>query len=174
MQLIKKRLINGIPDRREGFELLKVFAHLFETQCLLSAGFTFTLATWQTTNAIPYLINGVTYTKAAVTTQAVPAALAWAGVAGTFNTGAFVVAADITGALTTFTSAVTASTISAANSLASLVWPVIPETFCVLGAVIIQSTTANTTFTPGTTVLNAAGITTTFINTVGPFYPAIA
>jgi len=174
MQLIKKRLINGIPDRREGFELLKVFEHLYATQSLGSAGVAFTTTTWQTTNAVPYLINGVTYTKAAVSTQAVPTSLAWTGVASTFNAGAFVIALDSSGAITLFTTAITSSTASAANALAALVWPVIPENFCVIGAVIIQSTTANTTFTPGTTNLNAAGITSTFINTQGPFYPAIA
>lgn len=173
MQLIKKRLL-ALPDRREAFELTKVFESLFSTQSLGSAGVAFTTSTWQTTNTVPYLINNVLSIKPVLSAQAVPAALAFPGTASTFNAGAFLIALDSAGNVTTFTTAVTASTSSAANALSSIVWPIVPETYCVIGAIVIQSTTAATPFVPGTTALNAAGITSTFINTQGPFFPAIA
>ena len=170
MLAIKKRLQQAFPTN-DRFQLLKAFESLFNTQALSSGGLTFTTTTWQTAAAVPYLINNVTFTKAVFTTQAVPTSIAWTGAASTFNAGAFLIGLDSAGTVTTYPSAVTASTVSAAATLGLLVYPQVPDNVCVIGTIIIQATTANTTFTPAVTALNAAGITTTFINTVGPFFP---
>ena len=170
MQGIKKRLQQAFPTN-DRFQLLKAFESLFNTQALASGGLTFTTTTWQTANVIPYQIANVTFTKAVVVTQAVPASITWGAVASTFQAGAFVIAVDNVGTISTYTSAVTSSVVTAAAALGLLVWPQVPDTVCVIGQILIQSTTAATAFTPGVTALNAIGITTTFINTVGPFFP---
>jgi hypothetical protein len=52
-------------------------------------------------------------------------------------------------------------------SAASVVMPFMPQSLCVVG-VLTLATAAATTFTPGTTALNATGITATFNDGVDP------
>jgi len=51
------------------------------------------------------------------------------------------------------------------------VWPKVPPGYAVIGAIVISTGTANTTFTAATTALDAAGITVDYINVQGPFFP---
>ena len=165
---IKKRLIT-LPDRFTSFELQKVFEQCYNTQCLNSAGVTASgaVATWSTANAVTYVINGVTLSKAALATQAVPTACALTAVG--FQAVVFMVGLDAYGNMTTYVGPVASSSSSAADALSKLFYPQIPDGICVIGGVIIQS--AATAFVPGTTLMNAAGITPVPISTVGPFFP---
>ncbi len=122
--------------------------------------------------ALTYLNSGQLYQKAAVAANAVPAALSWAAVAGSFNAGALLLSVDVAGNLYTYVSSITASPTSQAAALNGLVWPWVPETQTVIGAIVVSSSAANTAFTGGTTNLDAANIAATYINTTGPFFPA--
>jgi hypothetical protein len=165
---IKKRLIT-LPNSREAFELLKVFEQFYNNQSLTSvvpvAGGA--VATWSTTNASVYLVNGTPKTVAALATQAVPAAAAL--IATGYQNVAVVIGQDAQGATTTYVSAVATSATSAADALSKLVFPQIPDGIVVIGGFIIQSNA--TAFVPATTLFNAAGITTIVFSTVGPFFP---
>lgn len=164
---IKKRLIT-LPNAREAFELQKVFEQCYNTQCLTSAGVTASgaVATWST-SALTYILNGVTLAKAALTTQAVPAAAALTATG--FQAVVVVIGLDIAGNMTQYVSQVATSANSAADALGKLIYPQIPDGIVVIGGYIVQSNA--TVFTPGTTLFNAAGITAVSFNTVGPFFP---
>lgn len=164
---LKKRLIT-LPNRIEAFELMKVFEQCYNTQCLTSAAIQATgaVATWST-SALTYVVNGITIAKAALTTQAVPAACALTNTG--FQNVVFMIGLDVAGNVTTYAGPVATSANSAADALSKLTYPQIPDGVVVIGGVIIQSNA--TTFTPGTTNFNAAGITATAFNTVGPFFP---
>ncbi len=166
MQIIKKRL-NAIYNRQEVIEIMHCFESLFNTQNLVSTALTAGAAATFGGSAGMYMLNGQIYTLASFTTQAVPASLALSATG--FNAAAFYVGVDKTGTISTYASNISSSTVSAANALATVDLPAIPDGIVILGLYVIQS--AATAFTPGTTLLNAAGITTTVINTVGPLYP---
>lgn len=170
MQAIKKRLLD-IPHRQESFALIKAFETLFGNQVLGSAGLAInagTAATWKMTNAAPlvYTINGATYTKAALTAQAIPASAALT--ASGNQAVAVMLCLDAGGTLSTYVSAVSTGA-SVAAAVSGVIYPQVPENVAVIGVIIIGS--AATAFTPGTTALDAAGITTTYINVTGPFFP---
>ena len=165
---IKKRLIT-LPNAREAFELQKVFEQCYNTQALGSGALAInagSAATWKTVNTIPYIINGALYTKAAVTAQAVPAAAALSATGQ--NAVMITIGLDAGGNVNTFTSA-PATGPSAAAALASIIPAQVADGVAVIGHIIIQSNA--TIFTPATTALDAAGITATYINIVGPFFP---
>ncbi len=175
MQAIKKRLINGAQNSRESFELMKAIESLFNTQNLVSPGLAIKsggASPQFLTGALTYLLNGQLYQKVASAAVSVTAAISWTGVASTYNAGAWLVAVDAGLNITLFASNVTSTTASAAAALQGIVWPMVPETYCVIGAIIVNTSTANTTFTGGTTNLDAAGLTVTYLNFTGPFYPA--
>lgn len=174
MQYLKKR-ISQMEPKADNLSLAKIFENLFNTQCLGSAVLAInagSAATWKMTNgsALPYLINGVSFSKAAATAQAVPTAITWAAVASTFNAGGFLIGLDSAGAVSTYPTNVT-SAASAAAALAGIVWPAVPDNVCVIGGVIVTNSAANTAFTGATTALDAANISTLYFNTTGPFFP---
>lgn len=167
---IKKRL-QVLPNSREAFELLKALEQCYNTQCLGSAGLAINAATtptWKMTNAsaLPFIINGVLATKAAATAQAIPAAAALSATGQ--NAVMVTVGLDITGALNLFTSPVSTAP-NAVAALAGIIPAQVSDGIAVIGQIIIQSNA--TAFTPGTTNLDAAGITVTYVNTTGPFFP---
>lgn len=175
MEKIKRFLVQDGPVAMQ-FGVQKSFQDLFARQPLASAALAInaaSAATWKMGNAtaLPYLVDGRLATKAAATAQAVPTAISWAAVASTFNAGGFLIALDAAGTVFTYPTNVTASTVSSANALAGLVWPVVPEDKCVIGAIVVYNTAVNTAFTGNTTALDAANIGVQYINAVGPFYP---
>lgn len=175
MEKIKRFLVQDGPVAMQ-LGVMRSFQDLFARQSLASAALAInagSAATWKMGNtaALPYLINGQFLTKAAATAQAVPTAITWAAVASTFNAGGFLVALDAAGTVFTYPTNVTASTVSSANALAGLVWPTVPDDKCVIGAIVVYNTAANTAFTGATTALDAANIGAQYISTVGPFYP---
>ena len=171
MLAIKKRLL-ALINTREAFELTKAFETLFNTQCLGSAALAInaaTAATWKMSNAtpLPYSITGQLYLKTAAAAQAIPAA---AALTATANQAVMVtLALDAAGNITTYTSGVSVSTVSSAVAVANLIPAFVPDNLCVIGVLVIASVA--TVFTPGTTALDAVGITVTYINTTGPFFP---
>lgn len=176
MEKIKKFLMAGQPGAAKPEDIFRAVQDLFARQCLGSAALAINGAagpTWKMTNAaaLPYLINGTLLTKTAATAQAVPTAVSWAAVASTYNAGGFLIALDNAGNIVTFPTNITSTTTSAAAALAAIVWPVVPDTYCVIGAIVINNTAANTAFTGGTTNLDAANIGVNYINVTGPFYP---
>ena len=175
MEKIKRYLVQDGPMATQ-LGVLRGVQDLFARQALASAALAInaaSAATWKMGNAaaLPYLINGQLLTKTAATAQAVPAAVTWAAVASTYNAGGFLIALDAAGTVTTFPTNVTASTVSSANALAGIIWPTVPDTYCVIGAIVVYNTAVNTAFTGGTTALDAANIGAQYINVTGPFYP---
>lgn len=163
---------------QQTYGLQKVFEALFNTQSLGNAGLAINAgaaATWKMTNsaALVYVIGGQAYRKAAVTAQAVPSAISWTGVASTYNAGAFLITLDSSGTVTTIPSSVVSTTASQAAAVAGISWPQVPVGSVVIGAIVISTSTANTTFTAGTTALDAAGISVDYINVQGPFFPTV-
>lgn len=181
---LKKRLIT-LPNAREAFELMKVFEQCYNTQCLTSAGLVAggAVATWSTGNVVTFILNNVLMTRAALAAQAIPAAAALtsSGFQAVLITIGLVAdpAGSGTPSVQLFTGPVATSANSAADALGKVVPPMITsggtnaapigDGVVVIGQILIQS--AATTFTPGVTLLNAAGITVTPINIVGPFFP---
>lgn len=173
MEKIKRFLVQDGPVAMQ-LGVMRSFQDLFARQPLASAALAInaaTAATWKMGNAtaLPYLVNGVLGLKTAATAQAVPAAITWPAVAATFQAAAFHVALDINGNVVTFPSAV-ATGASQANALAGIVWPVVPEQYCVIGSIVVYNTAANTAFTAGTTALDAANIGVQYINYLDAFY----
>ena len=163
---IKKRLIT-LSEARDSIELQKVFEQCYNTQCLSSAGLTGgASATWSTANAVTYIINGNLYAKATLSTQAIPAAAALSATGQ--NAVMVTVGLDAAGNVNTFTSGVSTAP-NAAGALAGIIPAQVSDGIAVIGQIIIQSNA--TVFTPASTLLNAAGITVTLLNTVGPFFP---
>lgn len=172
---LKKRFLQ-LPNKNESFELLKGFEFLGKNQNLVSPGLAIKSGGTSPqflTGAITYVIGGVMYQKIAVAANSLTSAISWTGVAATYNAGAYVVCIDNTGTYQLVTTNVTSNTTSAAAAVQGLQWPSIPDGYCVVGIILVAATTANTTFTGGTTNLDAAGITTTYINITGPFYPTL-
>lgn len=173
MQVQRLRL-NALSNKQDAMELGRAFENLFRTQALNSGNLRIqggsAAPTWQTQNAIIYTIEGVTYSLAAQSSQAVPSAITWTAVASTFQAGAFLITADAGGTVRTIPTNVGTGT-SAALALQGIVWPPVPIGQVVTGIVIIANSAANTAFTAATTNLDAANISTTFINVSEPFFP---
>jgi hypothetical protein len=111
-------------------------------------------------NVITAIINGVLVQKAA---GDMPALTGLNIANGSF--GAVVFALDVAGNLTAY--------FSNTGALANLVMPPIPTNVAVIGQLVIQNGTGSA-FTGGTTALDTASLTVTYINQVGPFYPNAA
>lgn len=173
MQVQRIRL-NSLSNTKDAFELGKAFENLFRTQALNSGNLRIqggsAAATWQTQNALIYVLDGVTYSLAAQSSQAVPTAITWSAVASTFQAGAFLITVDAGGTVRTIPTNIGVGT-SAALALQGIVWPPVPLGQVVFGIVLIANSAANTAFTGATTNLDAANISTTFINISEPFYP---
>jgi len=183
LQTIKKRLIDGVFSTGEMYALLKSFEGLFSTQNLVSPGLAIKTGGSSPqfqTGAISYVIGGTLYQKAAVAASNVPAALSWTGAAGVYNAGALLLTVDNAGNLYTYVSNIASSSTSMAVAIQGIQWPWVQDASsatgvaggqAVIGAIIVATNVANTTFTGGTTNLDTAAITTTYINITGPFYP---
>ena len=164
MQLIKKR-IRALPDRREAFELLKVFETLFTTQCLGSAGLAINAAaavTVKAGSAFSALVANTHVYKAAATVMtalpALPLVLTLQYQMWTFTI-------DGAGNLYTLPGA-------PSLTLAGVQIPIVPESpvQAVIGSLVLYNGTAST-FTPNTTALDTALLISAYNNTVGPFFP---
>jgi len=173
MEKIKKFLFAGPIGTYKPEDIFRAVQDLFTRQVIVPGLLVSSAAvTFATTNAIQYLINGVLYTKAALSAIAVPTATAWSAVASTFNAAGFLVTLDAAGNVATIPTNVVSSLVSANNALAGIVWPTVPDNVVVVGGFVVYTTAANTAFTPGTTnLIGAANIGTITINTTGPFYP---
>lgn len=172
MEKIKTFLV-GIAAALLPETLLRALGCLYQTQNLVSPGLAIKSgggSPQHLTGAIQYLINGVLYTKAAVAAADLPATISWTGAASVYNAGGWIVGVDSGGNLSYYATNVT-SAASAASALAGIRWPTVPQGIAVIGAIVVYTSTANTTFTAATTNLDATGLTTLYLNTVGPFYP---
>jgi len=109
-------------------------------------------------NTITAFIDGVLVSKAAADMPALVGTIAAA------KYGLFVFSVNASGTLTT-----TPGTLTGA-ALANLVFPTIPDGDVVIGFIVVHNGSAST-FTGGTTALDAADITTTYVNTPFPFNP---
>lgn len=151
---------------------------LIGNQCLskitlaINAG---SAATIKNTGAIVYAIGGVLYTKTALSAQsfavthgpfgAAVAAGPAAYVQPANTTVFYVVSLDASGNVAVSQGSYLGQTITFANDL-SKVWtgngaiPVEPDNFTAIG--VVKIVTGATTFTPGTTALDAANVTATY------------
>lgn len=161
------QLLQGVSDplaRAAHQTLLGNIADRLSSQTLSSAGLVINAA------SSPLVKTGAAATVAVA--QGIPVSIAAAtalpALAGTtipqngFGIAVFYV--DRTGTLTT-------AMATPATTLAAVVWPPAQVGKATLGFVII--TPASATFIPGTTALDAAGVTATYVNTQGAFDPTI-
>lgn len=137
-----------------------------------------TAGTIKTTVAVPYFIDGIFQTAKAITdniafTVAVPAVAgngystngAFTGITGPGNPGStrlYGVFLDTAGAVS-FVPGAVVNSLELAAGTAPLQFPAFQRNKACIGFVRI-ALTAGTTFIPGTTALNAAGVTTTYLN----------
>lgn len=163
MQLIKHRLL-AMSDRREAFELTKVFESLFNTQCLGQAGLAINgaaSAAVKAGSAFSAVVNGVLVYAPANT---VMAALTGATLA-TLQYQIWIFTIDGAGVLRTFAG-------TPALTLAGVQVPTVPEVpqQAMIGSLVLYNGTA-APFVPGTTALDTALLVPAYNNTTGPFYP---
>jgi len=109
-------------------------------------------------NAITAIIDGVLVSKAAADMAAL------VGTIPASKFGLFVFSINASGTLVT-----TPGTLNGA-AIGDLVFPTIPSGNVVIGFIVVQNGSASA-FTGGTTALDAANITTTYVNTPFPFNP---
>lgn len=108
----------------------------------------------KTVNSVAYTIDGVFQTaKAGTDNFWTPTGVAFGGGPAVFTK--YLLLVNAAGAASVLQSSV--SPVSAA----ACVYPSMPDGFCVFGVLTI-ALTAGTVFTPGTTLLGAAGVTATF------------
>ena len=163
MQLIKHRLL-AMCDRREAFELIKVFESLFNTQCLGQAGLAINAAASPSVKAsvaFSALANGVLVYQPAATLMA---ALGGATLA-TLQYQMWIFTIDGAGVLRTYAGV-------PALTLAGVQIPTVPEVpqQAMIGSLVLYNGTA-APFIPGTTALDVALLVPVYNNTTGPFYP---
>lgn len=135
-----------------------------------------TAGTVKTAAAINYILDGQFYTKAITDNMSIaytgPQVYQAPGGVGTINgsftggpngsTRLFLLCLNAAGALSVVPGAIVDSADLAAGRV-PLQFPDEPFNVCVIGALRV-AVTANTTFTPGSTGLSAAGVTSSFIN----------
>ena len=112
-------------------------------------------------NAINAIIDDVVIAKAASDMAALGGATV-----PTANYQVYVFCVDVSGNLTTL-----AGTYAA--TLAGVIWPTVPDGVAVIGFAIVQNATGSN-FVPGTTALDTASLTVTYVNTSFPFIPGMA
>jgi hypothetical protein len=110
-------------------------------------------ATIKTTAAVDFMINQLTYTKAATDNIAVTAC----AVQADLTTCMYLISIDSAGTVTT-----TKGTEQKTGSDLPLLWPAVPANSAVLGAIKVVSSGA--AFTAGTTDLGAGTVTDTYYN----------
>jgi hypothetical protein len=162
MEKIKQLLVVGgaqmLPET-----VSRAFNDPYSRQCLNSAALaikTASSALAKSANIVTAIVNGVLVQKAA---SDMPALTGLNIANGSF--GAVVFAVDVGGNLTAY--------FTNTGALANLVMPPIPTNVAVIGQLVIQNGTGSA-FTGGTTALDTASLTVTYINQVGPFYPNAA
>lgn len=172
--LTQKIRLQQMANGPDAFAVQKSFENLFTSQCITSGGLRIqggsAAATWQTQNAIVYIVEGVTAILAAQSTQAVPSACTWSAVASTQQAAGFLITVDGGGTVRTYATNV-GSAGSQAAAIAQVKWPVVPVGQVVIGGALIYNTAANVAFTAGSTNLDATNITTVFFNLVDALYP---
>lgn len=77
----------------------------------------------------------------------------------------YVFAHDVSGNLFTYNG-------TPATTLAGIVWPTVPDGQVVFGFAVVANGTGSN-FTPGTTALDTASLTVTYVNTPFPFVPGM-
>lgn len=111
-------------------------------------------------NTITCFINGTLVSKAASDM----AAFSGSNVA-TGSKNIYVFCIDASGTLTTLAG-------TAATTLAGVLMPTIVANTAVIGFAIVDNATGSN-FVPGTTALDTASLTVTYVNTVGDFTPGV-
>lgn len=161
MEKIKQMLAAGgaqgltMPEH-----VARVFASLFSTQAVSSSGWNVGtgLLVARTGSAVTVVeVNGITVRLAANTSAPALTGL-------NLTTGqhaAVMTTCDSAGTLRNYVSNVAASA-------GAISYPPIPGDQAVIGIVYLAPTT---TFTGGTTALDAANVNALFVSVVGPFYP---
>ncbi|MBI5402487.1 MAG: hypothetical protein HY959_03740 [Ignavibacteriae bacterium] len=114
----------------------------------------------KTVNTINALVDGVLVQKAAADMAAL------SGTIATGKKGIFVFTLKADGTLTTRAGTLTAS------ALSGISFPTIPAGEVVIGFIIVENATGSD-FVGGTTALDTASLTVTYVNTPFPFNPAI-
>jgi hypothetical protein len=111
-------------------------------------------------NAINAIIDGVIISKAAADMAALSGAVVPTG-----SKNVYVFCVDVSGNLTALAG-------TAATTLAGIVWPTVLDGTAVIGFIIVDNATGSN-FTPGTTALDTASLTVTYVNTPYPFIPGL-
>jgi hypothetical protein len=146
-------------------------ASIAKNGCLSSAGLAIGSsdpAKAKVVNTTTYRVNGQIYT-----TTAAEVALTGAAYGGAAVTArGWYVLVDNAGTLSVSASA-NATGVNEAAAKAAVVWPALPANASVLGAVVVATDGAHA-FTPGTTHLDATGMTTTYYNGIPEAAGAIA
>jgi hypothetical protein len=159
-----RRHLQHVPDNRTSRELLRAVQDVCNTQCLSSAGLATNTAAVKAGNTLIVAVNGTLQVYAA------NQAMGLLGGPNIPNTGAvyglWAFTVDNTGTFWAIASPANGN----AAAAGALIWPTIPDNMAVLGYMVLQNASAGA-FTPNTTSLATAGITTTFANLCGPEYP---
>lgn len=116
-------------------------------------------ATFKTTGTTTYCIDGILYTKAALSAQAFTAGHTALAASQQCTFGVWV---DSAGTIST-TQGRIVSSVDVTNKLTAVPWPDYVANRALIG--VIEVKTGATTFTPGTTALDAANVTATYFNT---------
>ena len=133
-------------------------------------------ATVKTTNALTYGVGGVLYTKAALAAQSIapthrfdgkPVTVADPAYVQPINsTVVYVVALNAAGTVAVVQGTYAGQQVTYGSDLSKIVTaggglPTLPAGYTPIGAIKV-ATNGSTTFTPGTTLLDAAGLTVTY------------
>lgn len=127
-------------------------------------------ATIKTTGTTPYTIGGVFYSKAALSAQSIAIASGYGPLQGgagyvqpISTTVQYVVSVNAAGTVFVRQGSYSGQVLDTYGSKGDGSIPAIPLTETALGTFAV-TTNASTTFTPGTTALDAAGITVVYTN----------
>ena len=169
MEKIKQYLLAGggsalaLPET-----LVRAFNCLFTGQALTSSGWNVGsgLLVPRTGTPVTFVqVNGaVVRLSTNVSAPSLPASF----VLTTGQYGAILTTCDSGGTLRNYFSTVVTAASVTNGGTAGLVFPIIPAAEAVIGIVYLAPTT---TFTGGTTALDAANVNAVFSSVVGPFYP---
>lgn len=162
MENLSRRL-SGLSDKSDAYDLFKILSDVYNrlnSVTLTSGGLAIkagSSALAKTASAALITIKGVMRSFGAADMPALT------GIILTLNYNVAVFSVDSAG--TSYTDMGTA-----AASVVGVKFPNLPATRTILGFVLIYNG-AGTTFTCGTTALDAASVTTTYVNTLGAFDP---
>lgn len=159
MQAIKNRL-QALPDAKETH--LRAFLALYQNQMLSSAG----LVIKGASSALAKTGAAATTAIAGGVLQKIAAATDMAALSGTVVTATknvYVFSIDAGGTLYSAMG-------GASAAVSGITFPVIPEGRAVIGFILVENATG-ADFVGGTTALDVASLTVTYLNNVGPFYP---